>query len=53
MDIHEITPVKFGGNPTDIGKKIPLPRSGHSACTTWWNGIQRGIEQWQKIITYY
>ncbi len=44
MDIHEIQPVKFGGSPTDIENKIPLPRSKHSLCTNWWNALQRGIE---------
>ena len=44
MDIHENQPVKFGGSPTDLENKIPLPRSKHSLCTNWWNALQRGIE---------
>lgn len=45
MEIHEIQPVKFGGSPTDISNKIPLPTSVHrSEVTPWWNDMQRSIE---------
>jgi hypothetical protein len=44
-DIHEIHPVKFGGSPTNPANKVALPRGQHSPFTTWWNTLQRQIEQ--------
>jgi RHS repeat-associated protein len=44
-DIHEIQPVKFGGSPTDVANKVPLPRSQHIPFTAWWNALQRDLEQ--------
>ncbi len=41
LDIHEIHPVKFGGNPTDVANKFALPRSRHVPITNWWNRMQR------------
>jgi hypothetical protein len=45
LEWHEITPVKFGGSPTDLANKIPLPLDFHkSVVTPWWKTLQRGIE---------
>ena len=41
--LHEIQPVKFGGNPTDIANKMPLPAGAHSEVTTFWNQLQRAL----------
>jgi hypothetical protein len=44
-EIHEIQPVKFGGSPTAIDNKFPLPPSVHRGeVTPWWNQLQRDIE---------
>lgn len=42
-DIHEITPVKFGGSPTDSANKEALTRAEHSKVTTWWNELMRSL----------
>ena len=42
--IHEIHPVKFGGNPTDPANKIALPLSQHHPLTTWWKRLQDSLE---------
>lgn len=42
--LHEIQPVKFGGNPLDIGNKMPLPAGVHSEVTNWWNAFQQSLE---------
>ena len=42
--LHEIQPVKFGGSPTDIANKMPLPAGAHSEVTNWWNALQRSLE---------
>jgi filamentous hemagglutinin len=45
MKIHGIQPVKFGGSPTDIANKFPLPTSIYrSEVTPWWNAIERNLE---------
>ena len=44
MQIHEITPVKFGGSPTALENKIALPTSVHQQqVTPWWNGLLRDL----------
>lgn len=43
LQIHEIQPVKFGGNPTDPVNKIPLPPGEHAPATRWWNQLQRDL----------
>jgi hypothetical protein len=41
-EIHEIQPVKFGGSPTAIENKFPLPPSVHrEEVTPWWNQLQK------------
>ena len=42
--IHEIIPVKFGGSPTDLANKIPLPTAVHRQVNTWFKALQRLIE---------
>jgi RHS repeat-associated protein len=41
--IHEILPVKFGGDPTDKANKIALTPQEHRQYTTWWNRLLRTI----------
>lgn len=42
--IHEIQPVKFGGNPTDPANKLALSRQEHAQATTWWNRLLRDVK---------
>jgi hypothetical protein len=44
FDIHEIQPIKFGGDPVSISNKMPITRPNHSIVTNWWNRLQRKIE---------
>jgi hypothetical protein len=44
VEVHEIQPVKFGGNPTDPANKVVLPRDLHrQQVTPWWNQLLRDI----------
>jgi len=45
LQMHEIQPVKFGGNPTDVANKIPLTPAEHMEATTWWRRIQKQLEE--------
>jgi hypothetical protein len=38
-EIHEIQPVKFGGNPVYVGNKIALPPAVHAQLTSFWRRI--------------
>ena len=42
--IHEIHPVKFGGNPVNHENKIALDPKEHSKLTSWWRKIQKEHE---------
>lgn len=44
LDIHEVKPVRFGGDPQDIDNKIALTRKDHAEYTTWWNRKQREVQ---------
>jgi hypothetical protein len=44
MQIHEIHPVKFGGNPTSLSNKVLVPRAEHPRLTNWWRNIHKGVE---------
>jgi hypothetical protein len=44
LQIHEVTPVKFGGSPTDFSNKIALTQAEHSPISTWWFRLQRYVE---------
>jgi hypothetical protein len=35
-EIHELHPVKFGGNPTDLANKYVVPINEHRLVTAWW-----------------
>jgi hypothetical protein len=51
-EIHEILPVKFGGDPTARANKIILTAQQHRAVTAWWNQLQRDIDdalKWVRI----
>lgn len=41
--LHEIQPVKFGGDPVGLGNKMPLPAGAHSEVTNWWNALLRDL----------
>jgi hypothetical protein len=45
LEWHEIKPVIFGGSPTDLANKIPLPRGFHrSQVSPWWLNLQRSVK---------
>jgi hypothetical protein len=39
LQIHEIQPVKFNGNPSDIVNKLYLTPEEHSQLTKWWKNL--------------
>ncbi|HEY0069701.1 MAG TPA: RHS repeat-associated core domain-containing protein [Chloroflexia bacterium] len=39
-EVHEIHPVKFGGDPSDPWNKIILPDTIHDQYTGWWNSVE-------------
>ena len=45
MDLHEIKPVKYGGDPTDISNKIALTRKDHLEYSKFWDRQQKEIEK--------
>ena len=44
FQIHEMHPVKFGGNPTDIDNKIALTKKEHAKYTAFWNKQLRNMK---------
>ena len=44
LQIHEVHPVKFGGDPTNPANKVGLTQAEHAQYTTWWNCLQRKLE---------
>jgi RHS repeat-associated protein len=44
LHMHEVQPVKFGGHPTDLANKIILAPAQHRLVTTWWNRLQRSLQ---------
>lgn len=42
-DVHEIQPVKWGGNPVDPANKVLLPSQLHIEVTSWWNAQMRAF----------
>ncbi|WP_437738772.1 RHS repeat-associated core domain-containing protein [Sorangium sp. So ce1335] len=44
LQIHEITPVKFGGSPTDLSNKIAVTQVEHAPLTTFWNRMRIHVE---------
>jgi hypothetical protein len=43
--LHEIAPVKFGGNPTDLSNKVSLTPEVHYELNNYWNSLQRYLEK--------
>ena len=43
LQIHEILPVKFGGNPVDIDNKVALTPKQHAQFTVFWNRILKEL----------
>jgi hypothetical protein len=44
VDIHEVQPVKFNGDPVDPANKVVIPRPLHrQQVTPWWNQLQRDL----------
>ena len=41
MEVHELTPVVFGGNPVDPSNKVLLSRAQHAEACTYWNRLYR------------
>lgn len=37
LQIHEIKPVRFGGDPVDVNNKVALTPKQHMEFTVWWN----------------
>jgi filamentous hemagglutinin len=44
MDIHEVQPVKFGGDPVDSANKTLIERPRHWEVTAWWKKLQNDVE---------
>ncbi len=45
VPIHEIQPVKFGGDLRDLLNKIPLTPSQHAILNIWWSRLQRNLNK--------
>jgi hypothetical protein len=43
-EIHEIHPVKFGGDPTDPSNKLSLTKKNHGNVSAWWYKRQRDLQ---------
>lgn len=44
-EIHEVHPVKFGGDPVDPSNKVPLSPEQHMEFTKFWNRVQNDLEK--------
>lgn len=44
MQIHEVQPVIFGGDPVDPQNKVFLTRQQHAEIVTWWNYKLREVK---------
>src|SRR5260370_3314572 len=44
LEIHEIQPVKFNGDPVGQENKVGLVQEAHALFTSWWNSLQLTIE---------
>jgi hypothetical protein len=44
-EVHEIHPVKFGGDPIDPSNKIVLTKQNHRVVNSWWYQRQRDLRQ--------
>ena len=45
LQIHEIEPIRLGGNPIDTSNKVFLPREKHAKAVVWWNSRIREIRK--------
>lgn len=45
LQVHEITPVKFGGDPADLSNKIGVTQAEHAPMTKFWNSLQKWVEE--------
>jgi hypothetical protein len=43
MQLHEIHPVKLGGDPFSIANRIAITLDQHAAFTVWWNRLLRDL----------
>ncbi len=43
MEVHEIKPVVFGGDPTDHGNKALIPRPQHPPLVVFWNDTYQKV----------
>ncbi len=39
LELHEITPIVFGGSPTDPKNRALVPMSQHAELCVFWNGV--------------
>jgi len=44
-EIHEIKPIKFGGDPIDPDNKQIVSPQEHKALNLWWSTIHRRIQR--------
>ncbi|MEY8382258.1 hypothetical protein AALG83_03720 [Christensenellaceae bacterium 44-20] len=53
IEIHEIEPVKFGGDPISPNNKVGIQASAHrQVVTPWWNRIQKEAEEEFKKLSF-
>lgn len=43
MEIHEVTPIVFGGSPTDPKNKVLVPTQAHAELAMFWNRLFRRL----------
>jgi hypothetical protein len=39
--VHEIKPVKFGGDPVSSANKVVLPTKTHTNVSSWWQRLKK------------
>jgi hypothetical protein len=48
QEIFEVTPIVFGGSPTDPANKVWLTRDQHIKAVVHWNKVLRQIREGTK-----
>jgi hypothetical protein len=48
LQVHEVSPVKFGGSPTDPTNKVLIPKEMHSQASKFWQDLKKFIEPANK-----
>jgi hypothetical protein len=43
MEIHEVQPIVFGGDPADRANKVLLPTTEYAPLVVWWNRKYREV----------